>query len=449
MKVLILAWWIGTRFWPVSRKYYPKQFVQLQQFDNISFFQQTLKRALKITNNKDIFVLTNIDYKFHCINQAKEIGFSFSDEQIILEPCPKNTLWAISLWMENLADNDIALVLASDHIIWDDNKFADEVKSVADEAAKHIVIFGIKPTSPNTWYGYIQSEKPKMDFSRVLNFKEKPDAKTAQKYIKKSFLWNSWIFLFSKKIFSEELKKSNKKYYDLTKKWVLKNFDLLPNLSIDYWIMEKSNNIYMKRLDTYWNDLGSWDSFAEYFDFKNADVLEIQWKNNFAVSDSTSKKIIFLWTEDLIAVDTKDSLLISKVWHTQMVKNVVDSLSQTDKQFVEFGKTVYRPWWNYTIIDEWSWFKTKRISVLPGSKLSLQMHYHRSEHWVVVSGTATVTVWDQTKILRKGESVYIPSWTIHRLENAWKVILHIIESQIWDYLEEDDIVRFDDDFGRI
>lgn len=449
MKILILAGWIGSRFWPISRKYYPKQFVQLKKFDYISFYQRTLKRALKIVSKEDIFIITNIDYKFHCVNQAKEINIDISEDQILLEPFQRNTLWAISLWMDKIKDDDNVLVLASDHIIWDDDKFAEEILSVSNYAFDHLIIFGIKPIYPNVWYWYIQFKKSNQIISKVLNFKEKPDFDTAKTYIDKWYYWNSWIFLFSKKIFEQELKKLNKKYYEIIKNWILEKFDLLPDISIDCGIMEKSNNIYMKKLDTYWNDIGSWDSFGAHFDFQNDDVLEIQWKNNFAVSDVDNKKVVFLGTNELIVVDTKDALLISKAWQTQSVKKVVEMLTHQGNHLVEFGKTVYRPWWSYTIIDEWIWFKTKRISVLPGKKLSLQMHYHRSEHWVVVSWTAIIVIWEEEKLLKKWESVYIPIWTKHRLENNWKIILNIIESQIWEYLEEDDIVRFDDDFWRV
>lgn len=447
MKTIIMAWWSGTRLWPISRKYYPKQFIQLKEFDNVSFFQQTLKRAKMLSKLEDVVVVTSIDYKFHCINQAEQIWLNLTEDQVICEPFQRNTLWAICLWLEKCEDNDVALVLSSDHIIWDNDKFVQEIAEISDSAKKHIIIFWLKPTCPNTGYGYISSSEDK--FSKVVEFKEKPDLDTAKKYVENGYCWNSWIFLFSKKIFLDELQKTQPSYYEIICWWVMKNFDNLPNISVDYGVLEKSDNVYVNKLSIYWNDLGSWDAFDEYLkDKTNWDLIQINSKSNFALSDFSNKKIAIIWLEDLLVIDTKDALLITKKWHSQDIKDVVNILKQEKNSLTDFGRTVYRPWWNYTIIDEWAWFKTKRITVFPWKKLSLQMHYHRSEHWVVVSWTANVIIWVEEKILRKWESVYISSWVNHRLENVWKVDLHIIESQIWDYLEEDDIVRFDDDFDR-
>lgn len=448
LKVLILAWWSGTRLWPLSRKYYPKQFLKLKEFDNISFFQRAYNRALKITNKENILIITNKDYKFHCINQS-----DIDEKNIIIEPESKNTMWAISLWIDFWDKDDIFLVLSSDHIIKEEEEelFANIIKDNIKEAKKNIIIFGIKPNKPHTWYGYINYDKSWNIPYKVLNFKEKPDIKTAKDYIEKWYYWNAGIFMFSKEVFIQELKNNNTEYFNLIKDWVLKNFTKLPNLSIDYWLLEKSNNIKIIPLSIYWNDLWWFDSFLEYFNENNikSEITQIDSNNNFVIKENPKKEYAFLWIDDLIIVDTKDALLVSKKWETQKVKDIINKLKDKKIPQTDLWTTVYRPWGSYTIIDEWPWFKTKRLSIIPGKKLSSQMHHHRSEHWVVVSGTAKITLNDKEILLSKWESTYIPIWTKHRLENVWKIELHIIESQIWDYLEEDDIVRFDDEYGRI
>jgi mannose-1-phosphate guanylyltransferase/mannose-6-phosphate isomerase len=257
--------------------------------------------------------------------------------------------------------------------------------------------------------------------------------------------------LFSKKVFLSELEKHNYEYFDIIKDWVLQNFEKLLDLSIDYWLLEKSDNIKVALLDIYWNDLGWFDAFNEYFLEHNIvnDFIQLESENNLVICNDSEKQICLLWVKDLIVVDTEDALLISKKWETQKVKHVIEKLKDKSKKQLDFWKTVYRPWWSYTIIDEWKLFKTKRLTVLPWKKLSSQLHYHRSEHWVVVSWTAKISLDDSEIILSKWESTFIKIGTKHRLENCGKTDLHIIESQIGDYLEEDDIIRFDDDYWRI
>jgi mannose-1-phosphate guanylyltransferase/mannose-6-phosphate isomerase len=380
------------------------------------------------------------------MNQSK-----LNEANIVLEPSAKNTMWAISLWIEWWNDDDIFLVLSSDHIIKEEDVFAKIVTNSIESAKESIITFWIKPTKAHTWYGYINFEKKWEAPYKVLNFKEKPDIQTAKEYIEKWYYWNAWIFMFSKWVFMKELEKHNKEYTEIIKTWVLNNFDKLPDLSIDYWLLEKSDNIKISPLDIYWNDLGWFDSFDEYFsehDIKT-DFSEIDWENNLVIESNNNKEVAFIWVSDLIVIDTPDALLISKKWETQKVKNIIEILKSKWKTHTDFWTTVFRPWGSYTIVDEGIWFKTKRLTVLPGKKLSSQMHHHRSEHWVVVSGIAKIRLDDNDMLLSKWQSTYIPIWTKHRLENVWKVDLHIIESQIWDYLEEDDIVRFDDEYGRI
>ncbi len=450
---IILAGWSGTRLWPLSRKYYPKQFIKFEELWNISLFQMALIRASKISKKENILIVTNSDYKFHCITQGDEIWLKLNESQILIEPIAKNTLPAITFAMQNIEENSFWLIMSSDHIIEQEENFVKAVKLSLDKAKESIITFGIKPFCPHTWYWYIEAKKWKTKPYKVNNFKEKPDLKTANKFIEAGYYWNAWIFMFWKEIFFEELEKNSPDVYKaFFKNKSLENiFKNTPNISIDYWLLEKSKNIYLTPLQIYWNDLWSFDAINDYLKCKkysNQDILEIDAKNNLILSENKDKKIAIIWLDNCIVVDTKDALLISKKWETQKIKQVVEKLSKEKSYLTDFWMTVYRPWWSYTVFEKWDWYKTKRLSVLPWKRLSLQVHKHRSEHWVIVSGTATVIKGNKEIIVKKWESVFIPAWTKHRLANNQKTDLHIIESQIWNYIEEDDTVSFADDFGR-
>lgn len=451
---IILAGGSGTRLWPLSRKLYPKQFIKLAEFGGTSLFQNTLKRAVEISGNKTNFrIVTNSDYKFHCITQGEEIGIPVAEENLIIEPKAKNTLAAIMLAVRSLEKDDaLALVLPSDHAIENGRAFKEAVETAVPTAKKSLVTFGILPDHPNTGYGYIcPSSDCKESPAQVLEFKEKPDLQTAEKYVKDGYLWNAGIFLFSKQTFDSELEKADPAYFATFAKYdtVEEIFDNLPDLSIDYGLLEKTKNVSVLSSDIGWTDLGSFDALEKYArEIPSTSMVEISASDNYAFSDVPSKPIVFIDCESLIAIDTKDALLISKKGSSQKVQQAVKILKEKIPEVTESHLTVYRPWGSYTIIDEGTGFKSKRLTVLPGKRLSAQMHYHRSEHWVVVSGTAKVTVGDEVRILQKGESTFIPAGTMHRLENPGKVTAHLIESQIGDYLGEDDIVRFEDDYKR-
>jgi mannose-1-phosphate guanylyltransferase/mannose-6-phosphate isomerase len=321
-------------------------------------------------------------------------------------------------------------------------------------AQEHMVIYGIKPNCPHTWYEYI-SFKPSPKYpTKIEKFVTRPaTAEIGNEYIKKWYLWNWGIFLFSKKVFFDELKKCNKPYFDIvtSSNDIVTMFNKLPDETVDFGLIQLSDNVYVTPIDNFWTDLWSFDAqdeYSKYIGFKNENIIEIDSHNNNTFSEVKGKKIALIWVDDFIVVDTKDALLISKKWESQKIKEVINILKDEKSELANYGITVYRPWGSYTIIDEGPGFKSKRITVSSDKKLSLQMHYHRSEHWVVVSGTAIVTIWEEEIVVRKWESVFIPAWEKHRLENKWKLPLHLIESQIWDYLEEDDIVRYDDEYWR-
>ena len=481
MKSIILAGGSGTRLFPLSRKKFPKQFLSFG--DNETLLQKTINRNLKAVNNtNDIVVITNNDYQFHVKNQVKDIlGEDFN---IILEPIGRNTAPAIALAAKyaldklNADENEVLFISPSDHIISPNETFAEYAKQ-AEELAKqgYIVTFGINPTKPETGYGYIEADTtnlltinnnkltPTNPAYRVKQFHEKPDLETAQKYLLSgNYYWNSGMFAFSIKTILEEFEKYSPEIFNLinnkTFEDVIKNFEEMPDISIDYAVMEKTDRAVVLPMNIMWSDVGSWDSVYEVLDkddnqnVKIGNVIDIDTKNSLIMGDE--RLIATIGIEDMFIVETPDTILIAKKGEGQKVKDLVNILKQNPKtkHLTEFHTTVYRPWGSYTELEKGDRYRIKRITVQPGEQLSLQMHYHRSEHWVVVKGTAKVILEKENGILEEvyvheNESIYVPKTTKHRLINPGKVPLEIIEVQVGEYVEEDDIVRFEDNYGRL
>ena len=457
MKVFILAGGSGTRLWPLSRERYPKQFIKLMN-DKKSLFQRTFERSLKLTDIHNIYIITNKDYKYLVMGEIEEIGYEYIGENILLEPEGKNTLPAIcyGLYKVGFELDYNAVIFSSDHFIERDDEFINNINESLDLSRDHIVTFGIKPSSPNTGYGYISIGVPVQNGYKVEEFKEKPDKDTALDYIEKNYLWNSGIFMFNSKVFLREVEKYSLSIVESFKKYDLIEdvFSNIEGISVDYGVLEKSSKVAVVPVDIGWNDLGSFDSFYEVFArdknnniSKNGDIfLE---SNDSLVYSDDGKTIALVGMKDVIVVDNKDALLICKKEKSQKVKEVVDILKNKGDNRIKYGTSDYRPWGHYEILDESkNSYKIKKIIVNEGKRISYQMHYHRSEHWVVVKGTAKVTIDGKINYVNPGESIFVKKGQKHRLENPGKLPLEIVEVQMGDYVQEDDIIRFDDDFER-
>jgi mannose-1-phosphate guanylyltransferase/mannose-6-phosphate isomerase len=341
------------------------------------------------------------------------------------------------------------VVFPSDHVLGD--AALDQIRSAEPLSRKNLVTFGVKPASPQTGYGYIKPGKVLSHASVVDEFKEKPDEKTAQQYVRKGYLWNSGIFLFSTGSFFQELEKYCPDLFNAFIEGNVADYRKLESISIDYGLLEHSKKVVVVTLDTEWSDLGTFKALydIELHDSEgnvgNAEYLSAS--NNFV--QAPGKHVGLIGVHDLIVVDTSDALLICDTGHTEQVKQLVNRYNERGDPITKFHRQVHRPWGSYTILEETEIYKIKRVSVKPGQKLSLQLHHHRSEHWVVVSGTAEVELNGETRFLRQGESTFVRSGVRHRLKNPGIISLEVIEVQLGEYLDEDDIVRFDDEYGRI
>jgi mannose-1-phosphate guanylyltransferase/mannose-6-phosphate isomerase len=462
MKAIILAGGSGTRLWPVSRYGLPKQFIKLN--GEKSLLAQTVERLAAVVPLHDIYVITNDDYRFHVQADLRSVSPAI-ENNVILEPIGRNTAPAIALVMkycqEKLKCNkdEVVFICPSDHIIQPVEKFAKYARQ-AEVAAKagHIVTFGIKPSRPETGYGYIQrgGSLAGSGVYAVAKFAEKPDLKTAQKYVADGkYYWNSGMFSFTIATMLAEFKAfapAISRKMPLTLAKMTADFKNMPSISIDYAVMEKSKKAAVLPIDILWSDVGSWDSLPEVIkpdadgNVKVGDILALDTKKTIVMGEK--RLISTIGLKDLIIIDTPDALLIARRGQAQRVKEVVDLLKERKRKEVVEHMTTYRPWGSYIILEEGPRYKIKRIVVKPGQKLSHQLHYHRSEHWIIVKGTAKVTIGKATSLVHENESTYVPKSMGHRLENPGKVPLEMIEVQNGEYVGEDDIVRFNDIYGR-
>jgi mannose-1-phosphate guanylyltransferase/mannose-6-phosphate isomerase len=460
---VLLAGGTGTRLWPISRELYPKQLVSLVGGD--SLIQSTIKRLTPVVEPESVRVVCGEEHFYEIARHLDAIGVP-SKGKLITEPCGRNTAPAILLAILNILQSEkdaLLLVLPADHVINDIPAYHKKLREAIRLAESgYIVTFGIRPNYPETGYGYIEGGRRLKGGALVIKrFVEKPDAETAEGYMKAgNFYWNSGMFAFKASVMIEEFKAIEPDLLKKMKKMIskggavsLEEYSKLPNVSIDYAIMEKTRRGVVLPSDFGWSDIGSWKSLYDLLPKDDAnnviegDVILRETKNCFIKGDK--RLVVVNGLTNTVIVETPDTVFVSDLEKSQDVKSIVNDLKKQGRKEYKAHTTVYRPWGTYTILEEGRNSKMKRIVVYPGSKLSLQMHYHRSEHWIVVQGTAKITVGDQIIFLGENQSTYVPKATKHRLENPGKIPLHIIEIQMGSYLEEDDIVRYDDDFGRV
>lgn len=457
MTNIILCGGSGTRLWPISRTLMPKQFVKL--FDDQSLFQLTVERNAKLCDAQ--MIVSNQEQFFLAADQLEEM--EAKESRYILEPVGRNTAPAIALACMCLPEEEIVLVTPSDHLIKDETaylKALDEARALAED--DNLVTFGIAPNSPETGFGYIEAND-----RDVKAFHEKPNEDKAKQYLTAgNYYWNSGMFMFKVGVFLSELQKYAPEIYE-TSMNALKDIDgtqeiiriekeqmrRIPEDSIDYAVMERSERVKVVPANMGWSDLGSFDSLYEELakdqngNTRNDDHISINSHNNLVLGNE--RVIATIDVNDLIVIDTGDALLISQKGSSQKVKEVVVQLKQRGAQLHHIHQTAHRPWGTYTVLEDTQGYKIKRIVVKPGKRLSLQKHFHRSEHWIVVSGSATVTVGDTIKLVRPNESTYIKIGEVHRLSNEGKIPVVLIEVQVGEYTGEDDIVRIEDDYKRI
>jgi mannose-1-phosphate guanylyltransferase len=458
---IILCGGSGTRLWPLSRTMLPKQFVRL--FNNRSLFQDTVLRNQPVCSST--FVVSNNEQFFLAVDQLGQI--SSASHQFLLEPVGRNTAPAIALACMALDTDDLVLVTTSDHLVKDQAAYEAavvEAKALAEQ--NNLVTFGIKPTYPEVGFGYIEANG-----NDVSSFKEKPDVDTAQSYIDQgNYYWNSGMFCFKASVFLDELKQYAPEMYQACQDAMPKDgcdneirieldaMKAIPEDSIDYAVMEQSQKVKVVPCDMGWSDLGSFDALYDEVKQPGLDnaVLSrledspepicIDSKDNLIVA--RERQIALVDVEDLLVVDTSDAILVSKKGSSQKVKAVVAQIKKQAPELSDIHRLAHRPWGTYEVLVDTAGYKVKRIVVKPSGRLSLQKHFHRNEHWIVVSGTATVTVDNETKLVRPNESTYIKMGQVHRLENDGKIDLVMIEVQVGEYTGEDDIVRIEDIYAR-
>ena len=459
---VILAGGSGTRLWPLSRSLYPKQFLKLNS--DKSLLQNTIERAAAACSNKPIIVC-NEEHRFLTAEQMREVG---SEGTIILEPVARNTAPAIALAaLHAIAQNKDATitVLSADHVISDVDLFAkhiDEALSLARDGS--LVTFGVVPTRAETGYGYIKSKSDGP--SEIENFEEKPNAETAKKFFESGdYYWNSGMFVFKANAYLNALKSNAPQllsactgaYENATQdldfiRVDVEQFSECESISVDYAVMEKADNAMVVPFKAGWSDIGSWDAVHDISDKDDegnattGDTMLLDSENCYV--NASTRLVAGIGLQNISIIETSDCILVASNDHAQDAKKIATMLKDAGRNEADTHTKCYRPWGSYQTINLGSRFQVKRITVKPGAKLSLQKHHHRAEHWVVVEGTAIVTCDDKEIMLTENQSTYLPLGATHRLDNPGKIPLELIEVQSGSYLGEDDIVRFDDVYGR-
>lgn len=469
---VILSGGAGTRLWPVSRKAHPKPFMNL--VDGESLAEKTFRRAQGVAGGGEVITVTSRDYYFYTRDLYQRMAGEQRSYPFLLEPVGRNTAPAIALaalYLQSIADPQaIMLVLPADHLIKDESGFQTVVAEAARLAEQgYLVTFGIHPTQPETGYGYIRRGAAIAGSAghMVAAFVEKPDAATAEAYLASGeYEWNSGMFAFTAHAFLQALKEHAPDIHATALTcWKAMDpsrqpleipqalFDQCPSISIDYAVMEKSSNTAVVSADIGWSDIGSWKAISELYESDEAGnrihgrAVLVESHNCFV--QSNKRLVAAVGVRDLVIVDTGDAVLVAHRDHAQDVKEVVNQLSELNDDSAVYHQTVHRPWGSYSILEDADDCKVKRLVVKPGQVLSLQLHHQRSEHWTVIRGTAKVRLGNREFLLRANESTYIPVGTQHRLENPGTEDVHLIEVQTGQYFGEDDIVRYEDIYGRV
>lgn len=462
---VVMAGGTGSRLWPMSRELYPKQFLSL--VSDQTLLQETLERLNGLETAAPLLIC-NEAHRFLAAEQLRQIGLL--NHNIILEPVGRNTAPAIALAAQTALKTDkdaLLLVLAADHAIPDASVFQSVVTQAKPFAEQgELITFGVVPTGAETGYGYIRRGAPTGDLYKVAQFVEKPDSATAGDYVSSGeYYWNSGMFLFRADRYLEELHRYRPDIHEVCASAMqdsqtdldfvrvdAETFAQCPTESIDYAVMEHTSRALVMPLDAGWSDVGSWTALWELGkkdsrgNVLRGDVISHDSDNTYVLAENSL--VATIGVRDLIVVQTKDAVLVVDKNSVQNVKNVVSELKRQKRSEFKLHREVYRPWGKYDSIDNGYRYQVKRITVKPGEKLSVQMHHHRAEHWIVVSGTASVTIDGETQLLTENQSVYIPVGSVHALENRGKISLELIEVQSGPYLGEDDIVRFEDRYGR-
>jgi len=469
---VILSGGAGTRLWPVSRKAHPKPFMNL--VDGESLAEKTFRRAKAVAGGGEVITVTSRDYYFYTRDLYQKISGDEQPAPFLLEPLGRNTAPAIALaafYLQAQSGRDaIMLVLPADHLIKDETGFQAAVSEAALLAGRgYLVTFGIHPTQPETGYGYIRRGLAIKDSPghSVAAFVEKPDAVTAEAYLASGeYEWNSGMFAFTAHAYLQALQEHAPEIHATAMQcWQAMDpsrqpleipqalFEKCPSISIDYAVMEKASNTAVVGVDIGWSDIGSWKAISELYESDEAGnrihgrAILVDSRDCFV--QSNKRLVAAVGVNNLVIVDTGDAVLVADREHAQDVKAVVSQLTSLEDESAVYHQTVHRPWGSYSVLEDAEDCKVKRLVVKPGQVLSLQLHHQRSEHWTVIRGTAKVRLGDREFLLRANESTYIPVNTQHRLENPGKEDVHLIEVQTGNYFGEDDIVRYEDIYGRV